>query len=55
MVRAVRSEIASFASIGDAKGETAGFYEWESFIRMPDQASQLVRRMDDVAAVLGEH
>lgn len=56
MVRAVRSEIASFAFIVDAKDEAAaGFYEQESFIRMPDQASRLVRRMDDIAAVLGEH
>ena len=56
MVRAVRSEIASFAFIVDAKDEAAaGFYERESFIRMPDQASRLMRRMDDIAAVLGEH
>lgn len=56
MVRAVRSEIASFAIIVDAKDEAAAsFYERESFIRMPDQASRLMRRMGDIAAVLGEH
>lgn len=55
MVRAVRSEIASFALVVDAKDEAAAcFYERESFIRMPDKASRLVRRMDDIAALVGE-
>lgn len=54
MVRAVRSEIAPFALVIDAKDETAArFYERESVIRLPVDASRLVRRMDDVATVLG--
>lgn len=55
MVRAVQSEIASFALVVDARDEAAaGFYERESFIRMPDQALRLVRRMDDIAVLLGK-
>lgn len=54
MARAVRSEIASFALVVDAKDEAAAsFYERESFVRLPDQTSRLVRRMDDIAALLG--
>lgn len=54
MVRAVRNEIASFAMVVDAKDEAAArFYERESFIRMPDDVSRLVRRMDDIAAIVG--
>jgi GNAT superfamily N-acetyltransferase len=55
MVRAVRSEIASFALVVDARDDAAaGFYERESFIRLPDQALRLVGRMDDIAALVGE-
>ena len=51
MVRAVRSEIASFALVVDAKDEAATrFYERESFTRMPDDMTRLVRRMSDIAA-----
>ena len=54
MVRAVRSEIASFALLVEAKDEAAArFYERESFILLPDAASRLVRRMDDIASLLG--
>jgi GNAT superfamily N-acetyltransferase len=54
MVRAVRSEIASFALVLDAKDETAAsFYEREGFIRLPGQPIRLLRRMDDLAAVVG--
>lgn len=53
MMRSVRSEIASFALILDAKDETAAsFYERESFIRLPGTPIRLLRRMDDLAALL---
>jgi len=55
ITRAVRSEIASFALMLDAKDETAAsFYERESFIRLPGTPIRLLRRMDDLAALVGE-
>ena len=52
--RAVRSEIASFALMLDAKDETAAaFYERESFVRLPGMPIRLLRRMDDLAALVG--
>jgi len=48
--RAVRSEIASFAVIVDAKDETARrFFERESFLPLPDQPMKLFRPMADIA------
>jgi len=48
--RAVRSEIASFAVIIEAKGEAARqFYERESFLPFPDQPTKLFRPMADIA------
>ena len=53
MVRAVRSEIASFAFVVDAKDEAAArFYERESFLWMPEDATRLVRRMSDIEALV---
>lgn len=53
MARAVKSEIASFAFVVDAKDEAAArFYERESFLRLPDDMTRLVRRMSDIEAVL---
>ena len=53
IMRAVRSEIASFALVLDAKDETAAsFYERESFIRLPGTPIRLLRRMDDLAALV---
>ncbi|WP_244564676.1 GNAT family N-acetyltransferase [Rhizobium sullae] len=50
LFRAVRSEIASFAVIVDAKDENARrFYERESFLQFPDQPLKLFRPMADVA------
>ncbi len=50
LFRAVRSEIASFAVIVDAKNETARqFYERESFLPLPDQPLKLFRPMADLA------
>lgn len=47
--RAVRSEIASFAVIVDAKDESARrFYERESFLPFPDQPMKLFRPMSDI-------
>ena len=55
ITRAVRSEIASFALVLDAKDETAAsFYERESFIQLPGTPIRLLRRMDDLAALVGE-
>ncbi len=52
IMRAVRSEIASFFVL-DAKDETAAsFYERESFIRLPGTPIRLLRRMDDLAALV---
>lgn len=50
--RAVRSEIASFAVIVDAKDESAKrFYERESFLSFPDQPMKLFRPMADIEAL----
>jgi GNAT superfamily N-acetyltransferase len=47
--RAVRSEIASFAVVVDAKDESARrFYERESFLSFPDQPMRLFRPMVDL-------
>lgn len=48
--RCVRSEIASFAVIVDAKDEDAHrFYQRESFLPFPDQPMKLFRPMADIA------
>jgi GNAT superfamily N-acetyltransferase len=53
IMRAIRSEIASFALVLDAKDEAAAsFYERESFIRLPGTPIRLLRRMDDLAALV---
>lgn len=53
IIRAVRSEIASFALVLDAKDEAAAsFYERESFIRLPSTPIRLLRRLDDLAALV---
>ena len=50
LFRAVRSEIASFAVIVDAKDDAARrFYERESFLPFPDQPQRLFRPMADIA------
>lgn len=50
LFRAVRSDIASFAVIVDAKDEAARrFYERESFLPFPDKPMQLFRPMADIA------
>ena len=50
LLRAVRSEIASFEIIVDAKDEAARrFYERESFLPLPDQPLRLFRSMADIA------
>lgn len=50
--RAVRSEIASFAVVVDAKDDAARrFYERESFLPFPDQPMKLFRPMADIAAL----
>jgi GNAT superfamily N-acetyltransferase len=50
LLRAVRSEIASFAIIVDAKDDAARqFYERESFLSFPDQPLRLFRSMADIA------
>ncbi|MDX8438435.1 GNAT family N-acetyltransferase [Mesorhizobium sp. VK3E] len=47
--RSLRSEIASFAVIVDAKDESAcRFYERESFLPFPDQPMKLFRPMADI-------
>ena len=49
LFRAVRSEIASFAVIVDAKDDNARrFYERESFLPFPDRLMRLFRPMADV-------
>lgn len=49
LLRAVRSEIASFAVVVDAKDEPARrFYERESFLPFPDQPMKLFRPMADI-------
>lgn len=48
LFRAMRSEIASFAVVVDAKDENAQrFYERESFIRFSGQPMRLYRPIDD--------
>jgi len=52
LCRAVRSEIASFAVIVDAKDENAKrFYERESFLPFPDQPLKLFRPMSNIEAL----
>ncbi len=49
LFRAVRSEIASFAVIVDAKDEAAlRFYERESFLPFPDEPMKLFRPMAEL-------
>lgn len=53
LFRSVRSEIASFAVIVDAKDENARrFYERESFLPFPDQPMKLFRPMTDIAELV---
>lgn len=48
--RCVRSEIASFAVVVDAKDEDARrFYQRESFLPFPEQPMKLFRPMADIA------
>ena len=55
LFRVVRSEIASFAIIVDAKDEAARrFYERESFLPFPDQPLRLFRSMTDIAKLYNE-
>jgi GNAT superfamily N-acetyltransferase len=50
LLRAVRSEIASFAVVVDAKDNTGRrFYECESFLPFPDEPMKLFRPMADLA------
>jgi len=50
LYRSVRSEIASFAVVVDAKDDAARrFYERESFIPFPDHPLHLFRPMADIA------
>lgn len=50
LYRVLRSEIASFAVIVDAKDEDARrFYERESFLPFPDRPMKLFRPMADIA------
>jgi GNAT superfamily N-acetyltransferase len=52
LFRSVRSEIASFAVIVDAKDENARrFYERERFLPFPEQPMRLFRPMADIAAL----
>lgn len=52
LFRAVRSEVASFAVVVDAKDEAARrFYERESFLPLPEQPIKLFRPMADIAAL----
>jgi GNAT superfamily N-acetyltransferase len=47
--RAVRSEIASFAVVVDAKGDAArSFYEREGFLSFPDQPMKMFRPIADI-------
>lgn len=55
LFRAVRSEIASFAIVVDAKdAEACGFYLRESFLPFPGQPMKLFRPMADIAALFQE-
>jgi hypothetical protein len=48
--RSLRSEIASFVVVVDAKDENARrFYERESFLPFPDRPKKLFRPMADIA------
>lgn len=50
LFRSVRSEIASFAVIVNAKDESARrFYNRENFVPFPDQPMKLFRPMTDIA------
>ena len=52
LFRAVRSEIAAFAIIVDAKDESARrFYERESFLSFPGRPMMLFRPMSDIRAL----
>jgi GNAT superfamily N-acetyltransferase len=52
LFRSVRSEIASFAVIVDAKDESARrFYERESFLPFPHRPMKLFRPMADIAVL----
>ncbi|MDA8108789.1 MAG: GNAT family N-acetyltransferase [Betaproteobacteria bacterium] len=52
LLRALRSEIASFAVVVDAKDQSARrFYEREGFLPFPDQPMKLFRPMADIAAL----
>lgn len=52
LLRSLRSEIASFAVIVDAKDDGARrFYERESFLPFPDQPMRLFRPMADIAGL----
>ncbi|HWK47092.1 MAG TPA: GNAT family N-acetyltransferase [Stellaceae bacterium] len=52
LLRSVRSEIASFAVVVDAKDDDARrFHERESFLPFPDQPMKLFRAMADIAAL----
>jgi GNAT superfamily N-acetyltransferase len=54
LLRAVRSEIAAFAVIVDAKDDAARrFYERESFLPLPDQPLKLFRPIADLRALFG--
>ncbi len=49
LLRVVRSEIASFAIVVDAKDDAARrFYERESFLSFPDQPMKLFRPVADI-------
>lgn len=49
LYRIVRSEIASFAVIVEAKDDNARrFYERESFLPLPDQSMKLFRPISDI-------
>jgi GNAT superfamily N-acetyltransferase len=49
LLRAVRSEIASFAVVVDAKDDAArSFYEREGFLSFPDRPLKLFRPMADI-------
>jgi GNAT superfamily N-acetyltransferase len=55
LYRALRSEIASFAVVVDAKDEAAKrFYISESFLALPNLPLKLYRPMADIAALFGQ-
>lgn len=55
MHRALRSEIASFAFIVDAKDEAAAaFYRREGLLPLPDMPGRLIRRMADIASLFDQ-